>query len=58
MEMELLLELKAKKEKEDAENEKALIKIKQDFEQMRDYQNALKETAELREKIEKAKVKV
>lgn len=58
LEVQLLEELKAKKEKEDAENKAALLKIQQDFEKMRDYQNALKETADLREKTEENKVKV
>lgn len=46
------------KEKELAQLEADLAKIKADFLSKADYQNALKETAELKEKIENAKVQV
>ena len=57
-EVDLYTVLKTKKEKELADLNAALIKLEKDFAAMKDYQNALAETAELRAKIEAAKVRV
>lgn len=57
-EVELMTTLKTRKEKEKADLEKELAQIEKDFLAMKDYQNALAETADLREKIEQAKVKI
>ena len=54
--MDLVINLKNRKEKELAEQKAIQAQIEKDFLAMKDYQNALKETAELREKIEAAKV--
>ena len=50
--------MKTRKEKERDDLVADLKKIENDFLAKTDYQNALKETAELREKIEEAKVQI
>ena len=57
-EVELYTALKARKEKELADLKAALAQIEKDFNAMREYQNALAETEQLRNKIEAAKIKV
>ena len=58
LEVRLVTELKTRKQKEFDELEAALDKIEKDFLAKTDYQNALKETRELREKIEACKVQI
>lgn len=53
-----MTELKNRKLKEKESLEKDLDKIVKDFLAMNDYQKSLAETAELREKIEQAKVTI
>ena len=55
-EVELYTALKVRKQKELDDLKAALIKLEKDFLAMRDYQNALAETEELRQKIEDMKV--
>ena len=55
-EVELYTALKTKKQKELDDLKAALLKIEKDFLAMKEYQNALAETEELRNKIEDAKV--
>ena len=50
--------LKTRKEEEEKGLDADLEKIENDFLAKTDYQNALKETAELRQKIEEAKVQI
>ena len=57
-EVELLKALSLKKEAEMANLLAQLEQVEKDFLAMSDYQNALSETAELKEKIESARVKV
>ena len=57
-EVELLKALSLKKEAEMANLLAQLEQVEKDFLAMSDYQNALSETAELKEKIEFARVKV
>ena len=54
--MGLIGDLKAKKEKELADLKKDAAQIEKQFQSMKDYQNALQETVQLREKIEAAKI--
>ena len=56
-EIDLYTELKKRKEKELADLKAALVQLEKDFNAMKEYQNALAETEELRNKIEAAKVK-
>ena len=56
LEVRLVTDLKTRKEKERDDLDADLKKIENDFLAKADYQNALKETAELRLKIEEAKV--
>ena len=56
-EVELYTALKTKKQKELDDLKVALAKLEKDFLAMKDYQNALAETEELRQKIEDMKVK-
>ena len=56
-EVELYTALKTKKQKELDDLKAALAKLEKDFLAMKDYQNALAETEELRQKIEDMKVK-
>ena len=56
-EVELYTALKIKKQKELDDLKAALAKLEKDFLAMKDYQNALAETEELRQKIEDMKVK-
>ena len=58
LEVSLVGTLKQKKETELEELKQGLEQIDRDFLAMKDYQAALAETAELREKIEQAKVKI
>lgn len=53
-----MTDLKNRKIKEKQDLEKDLAQIEKDFLAMKDYQNALSETAKLRQQIEDAKVKV
>lgn len=57
-EVQLMTDLKNRKIKEKEDLEKDLAQIEKDFLAMKDYQNALSETAKLRQQIEDAKVKV
>ena len=57
-EVQLMTDLKNRKIKEKQDLEKDLAQIEKDFLAMKDYQNALSETAKLRQQIEDAKVKV
>ena len=57
-EVELYTTLKTRKEKELADLKAALVQIEKDLNAMKEYQNALGATEELRNKIEAAKVKV
>ena len=58
LEVELVTELRTKKETERTELEKGLQTIEKDLLGMKDYQDALKETSDLKEKIEEMKVKI
>ncbi len=58
LEVKLVGALKEKKTAEKVALEKDLDQIEKDFLAKAEYQNALKETAELREKIFNAKVKI
>ena len=58
LEVELYTALKTAKEKEKTQLDADLAKIEADFLAKTDYQNALKETAELKAKIEACKVEV
>ena len=58
LEVKLVTALKTRKEEEEKGLENDLAKIKADFLAKVDYQAALKETRELREKIEEAKVQI
>ena len=57
-EVKLVTDLRTRKEEEKTGLETDLQNIEKEFLAKTDYQNALKESAELREKIEEAKVKI
>ena len=58
LEVKLVTGLKDRKEKELKQLIADSEQIKKDFLAMKDYQNALAETADLRQKIEEAKVQI